>query len=293
MGMNTFRYHRWRERIGGDARPGAAGPGRRWSLRHGAERERNPLAAMYWRRRLVALALGLSVLAVIAWAFNGAIGGAATSGPSAASGSGAGGSGSGSGAGSGSGSGSGSGGARGSGAAQQQDLGGGGGGHGGVGGTGGSSASPGATSGPGDSSGSGSGQSGTTATPGPCPHGAVVLSLINAQPTYGPGELPQFTVDVVGTGRQTCSFNVGASRIALIIRSGSERVWSSADCVQGAGDLVTDLQRGVPTVLPISWNRQPSAPGCHAQSGSVPDGTYTATAADGWLQSNTITFRIT
>jgi len=283
--MNTFRYHRWRERIGGNAQPGDAGPGRRWNLRHRPERERNPLAAMYWRRRLVALALGLSVLAVIAWAFDGAIGGVAQSGPSAARGSGSG---------SGPGSGSGSGGARGTGAAQQQDPGGGGGGHGGVGGTaGGSSASPGATPSAGDSAGSGSGQSGTTATPGPCPHGAVVLSLINAQPTYGPGELPQFTVDVVGTGRQTCSFNVGASHIALIIRSGSQRVWSSADCVQGAGDLVTDLQRGVPTVLPISWNRQPSAPGCQAQSGSVPDGTYTATAADGWLQSNTITFRIT
>ena len=286
MGMNTFRYHRWRERIAGNARPGGVWPIRRWSLRHGADRERNPLAAMYWRRRLVALALGLSVLAVIAWAFNGAIGGAAPSGGQAASGSGAG---SGSGGG-----GSGSGGAgSGAGAGQQQDLGGGGsGGHGAVAAAG-SSASPRATPGSASSTGSGPSQPGTAATPGPCPHGAVVLSLINAQPTYGPGELPQFTVDVVGTGRQTCSFNVGASRIALIIRSGSQRVWSSADCVQGAGDLVTDLQRGVPTVLPISWNRQPSEPGCRAQSAPVPAGTYTATAADGWLQSNSVTFRIT
>jgi hypothetical protein len=286
MGMNTFRYHRWRERIEGNARPDGVSPIRRWSLRHGADRERNPLAAMYWRRRLVALALGLSVLAVIAWAFNGAIGGAAPSGGQAASGSGAG-------TGSG-GAGSGSGGAgSGAGAGQQQDLGGGGsGGHGAVA-AGGSSASPRATPGSASSTGAGSIQPGAAATPGPCPHGAVVLSLINAQPTYGPGELPQFTVDVVGTGRQTCSFNVGASRIALIIRSGSQRVWSSADCVQGAGDLVTDLQRGVPTVLPISWNRQPSAPGCRAQSAPVPAGTYTATAADGWLQSNSVTFRIT
>ncbi len=206
MGMNTFRYHRWRERIGGDARPGAAGPGRRWSLRHGAERERNPLAAMYWRRRLVALALGLSVLAVIAWAFNGAIGGAAPSGPSAASGSG---------------SGQGRARAQGPGQGQGREA------PGvaerrssrtwaaGAAATAGSAARRearrrrGPRPGAGDSSGSGSGQSGTTATPGPCPHGAVVLSLINAQPTYGPGELPQFTVDVVGTGRQTCSFNVG------------------------------------------------------------------------------------
>ncbi len=265
MGMNTFRYHRWRERIGGDLRPEGGWPARRWSLRRRADqrqagRERDPLAAMYWRRRLVALTVGLAVLAVIAWAFNGAIGGMATPGGSTATGSGSGSGGSGSGSGSG---GSGSG----AGAGQQQDLG------------GGSGTTPSASASP-------------QATPSACPHGDVVLSLINAQPTYGRGQLPQFTVDVVATGGPTCTFNVGASHIALVIRSGGERVWSSADCVQGAGDLVTDLQRGVPTVLPISWNRQPSAPGCRAQSGSVPDGIYTATAADGWLRSNTVTFRI-
>ena len=97
---------------------------------------------MYWRRRLVALALGLSVLAVIAWAFNGAIGGAAPSGASAASGSGAG-----YGLGpAGPGPVQGGAGARGAGAGQQQDLGGGSGGHGAVA-AGGSSASPRATPG--------------------------------------------------------------------------------------------------------------------------------------------------
>jgi hypothetical protein len=273
--MNTFRYHRWRERIGGEPSPEDGWPARRWSLRRWTDqrkagRERDPLAAMYWRRRLVALTVGLAVLAVIAWAFNGAIGGVAAPGGSTAagsgSGSGSGRSGSGSG-GSGPGSGGSGSGGSGSGAGQQQELG------------GGSGTSPSASASP-------------QVTPSACPHGDVVLSLINAQPTYGHGQLPQFTVDVVATGSPTCTFNVGASHIALVIRSGAERVWSSGDCVQGAGDLVTDLQRGVPTVLPISWNRQPSAPGCRAQSGSVPDGIYTATAADGWLRSNTVTFRI-
>jgi len=255
MGMNTFRYQRWRERIGGT--------GASWPARRRTGQERDPLAAMYWRRRLVALALGLSVLAVIAWAFNGAIGGGTPSGNSAASG--------GSGAG--------------NGAGQQQDLGG-----GGSAGVGTSSTSPSArTRGSASSS---PAPGGSSAIPGSCPHGAVVLSLINAQPSYGRHQLPQFTVDVVATGPQTCSFNVGASHIALIIRSGSQRIWNSADCVQGAGDLVTDLQRGVPTVLPISWNRQPSSPGCGAQPAPVAAGTYTATAVDGWLQSNTVTFRL-
>jgi hypothetical protein len=119
-----------------------------------------------------------------------------------------------------------------------------------------------------------------------------VVSLVPGQESYSPGELPQFSVDVVSTSRATCTFNVGASHVALVIRSGTVRVWSSADCVQGAGNLVSDLQRGVPTELSISWNRQASSPGCPATSEHMPAGTYTATVTDGWLTSNTISFRI-
>jgi hypothetical protein len=120
----------------------------------------------------------------------------------------------------------------------------------------------------------------------------VVLSLFASQDSYSAGELPQFTVDVVGTTPATCTFNVGASHVAVVIHSGAVRVWSSADCVQGAGDLVSDLDHGVPTVLPISWNRESSEPGCPASSGEMPTGTYSATVTDGWLRSNTVQFHI-
>lgn len=226
---------------------------------------RGPQAATYWRRRLVALLSGLAVLALITWAFTGALGG----------------------------------------------------------GNGSSAAQPGSTS-AGQHAGRGSGQgsghpaaaagpaAGGTATrahanaaphgrhgsraayghPRPCPAGSVVLSLFSSQQSYGAGALPQFSVDVVATARQTCTFNVGARHVALIIRAGSVRVWSSADCVQGTGNLTSDLQRGVPTVLPISWNRQASAPGCPAGTSRMPAGTYTATVSDGTLTSNAVTFRI-
>jgi hypothetical protein len=240
MGLNTLRNHRW----GTWKRP--------W---HSA-------AAVYWRRRVVALAIGLAVLALIAWAFAGAVGGGTTGG---ASGSGAGGAGQASGT--------------------DQDSGGqDGGGQGGGGQQDLAGASPGQASAVG-------GQQ-QSARPGACHHGDVVLSLFTAKQSYGAGQLPQFTVDVVGTGRPTCVFNVGASHIAVIVKAGSVRVWSSADCVQGAGDLDTNLQRGVPTVLPISWNRQASSPGCHGGGSQMPAGTYTATVRDGWLSSNQVTFRM-
>ncbi len=226
---------------------------------------RSPQAATYWRRRFVALLSGLAVLGLITWAFTGALGGG--------NGSSAGQPGSksaGQHAGRGSGQGSG----------QQAAA---------------AGPAAGGTATKAQANAAPHGRHGNRAAyghPRPCPAGSVVLSLFSSQESYGAGALPQFSVDVVATARQTCTFDVGARHVALIIRAGSVRVWSSADCVQGTGNLTSDLQRGVPTVLPISWNRQASAPGCPAGTSRMPAGTYTAAVSDGTLTSNPVTFRI-
>lgn len=152
-----------------------------------------------------------------------------------------------------------------------------------------SSQSP--TSGP-ASSGNGTRAPAAGSRPRSCSRGDVVLSLLASQPAYASPRLPQFSIDVVGTGQPTCTFNVGARHVALVIRSGSVRVWSSADCPRGSGSLVLDLQRGVPTTLSIAWNRQASSPGCTRPSPAMPAGTYSATVADGGLDSNPVTFRL-
>jgi hypothetical protein len=126
----------------------------------------------------------------------------------------------------------------------------------------------------------------------PCSRGDVVLSLFSSQDSYGPGQIPAFDVDVVSTSERTCTFNVGPKYLALVITSSGGRVWSSADCVAGQGSLLTDLVRGVPAVLPISWGRETSAPGCAMRSRRVPGGTYAAVASDGQLASATEEFRI-
>jgi hypothetical protein len=266
MGMNTLRDNRWSRlaqqglRIQWPGRPAASGQAR----------PRNPQAATYWRRRCVALLIGLALLALIAWAFSGAIGGGApagTSGGSAQSGAGQG-------------SGSGHGGSGQGGAAPA-----------GTGSRGGSAQG----SGTGPGSGKAAGKTGGGAAAAgsrPCHHGQVVLSLSSSQESYGAGQLPQFKVFIVSTARETCTFNAGAAHVALVIRDGPGRVWSSADCVQGSGDLILALQRGTPTELPISWNRQESSHGCPASSAQVPTGTYTATVSDGTLTSNSVTFKL-
>ncbi len=125
-----------------------------------------------------------------------------------------------------------------------------------------------------------------------CRPADVVLSLFSSQDSYGPGQLPVFDVDVVSTSPRTCTFNVGSRFLAVVVSSGGDRIWSSADCVAGAGSLVTDLIKGVPTVLPISWGRQTSAPGCFVPAAPVHAGTYRAAASDGRLVSRKEAFRI-
>jgi len=119
-----------------------------------------------------------------------------------------------------------------------------------------------------------------------------VISLFASQVSYPVHGRPVFDLDVVSTHSKTCTFNVGAAYLALVIKHGNTRVWSSADCPQGRKSLFTDLARGVPTMLSISWNRRTSSPGCKRASAAVPAGTYSATAVSGELASNKQAFRI-
>jgi len=119
-----------------------------------------------------------------------------------------------------------------------------------------------------------------------------VISLFASQISYAAHTRPVFDVDVVSTWGKTCTFNVGGAHLAVVIKAGSTRVWSSADCLQGRKSLFTDLVKGVPTTLSISWDRRASSPGCRRASSAVPAGLYWATASSGKLTSNKEIFRI-
>jgi hypothetical protein len=239
-------------------------------------------AATYWRRRFTALVICLAILAVIAWASQGALGLHLT-GATASAGSNSG--------------------AHGSHPATAPA------GTAGPAGpsTGDSpSASPSASPSPSDSTASHrhGKKPAADGKPGPCAGKEVVLSLFASQHSFpsqhssssqhgaGPHALPQFVVDVVSTSAATCKFNVGPKHLALVISIPSGPIWSSADCVKGHGSLVTDLHRGVPVTLPITWNRHRSAPGCTGTTPRVPAGRYSATAIDGQLTSNTERVRL-
>ena len=125
-----------------------------------------------------------------------------------------------------------------------------------------------------------------------CSWHAIVLSLSGAQVHFGSGQQPAFSLSVVSTQPTDCSFNVGPGHLAVVIKEGPARIWSSADCVNGTGSLVTALRRGVPTVVSIGWNRRTSSPGCGGPPRAVPAGTYTAYAVEGSIVSPPVTIRL-
>jgi hypothetical protein len=249
----------------------------------------------YWRRRFVALAVGLGVLSLIAWAFSGTLGASGAGGSTAADGAHAprgheGRATAGSG-------GAGSAGQRGaqplaSASATAEPS---------------ASAAPSSSAAPSDSPAAGAqAQDGGDATgqlaafapqratrpARACKAGNIVISLVVAQDSYGKGQLPEFDVEVVSTGTRTCGFNVGARRLSVVVRAHGKQLWASADCAAAHTRLATDLARGVPVIVPVSWNRQTSAAACQGDGKQAPAGSYTASASDGGAASNLVRFSL-
>lgn len=133
----------------------------------------------------------------------------------------------------------------------------------------------------------GAGAHGSTAA---CPRGSVVLSLFTTKYRYLAHQTPRFQLDVVSTAPRPCSFDVSARHVRLVIKAGGERqVWDSADCA-AAGHRLTRLTRGVPDVLPVSWDRKTTAASCRLPGKAAHPGTYTATARSGLLHSQSLIF---
>ncbi|HEX4060553.1 MAG TPA: hypothetical protein VHY58_05970 [Streptosporangiaceae bacterium] len=125
-----------------------------------------------------------------------------------------------------------------------------------------------------------------------CPGHDVVISLTANGDSFGVGGHPEFTVDVVSTAGKTCAFNIGAKYLTAVVESGGVREWGSADCYHGAGSQVAMLHRGVPVRRKFSWDRMLSSPGCHLAPTHARPGTYTATVSDAGVHSRTVVFTL-
>ncbi|WP_424536734.1 hypothetical protein ACOZ38_43935 [Sphaerisporangium viridialbum] len=132
-----------------------------------------------------------------------------------------------------------------------------------------------------------------TRRPGdPCQKPDLVLSLRGESEIYSGKGTPRFLLTVVNIGRLDCTVDVGPRAVEVRITSGSDRVWSTADCVSGDGSDMRRLRRGVPHVRMVDWDRHRSAPDCRSARPKAHDGTYVATARLESLKSSKVIFHL-
>lgn len=126
----------------------------------------------------------------------------------------------------------------------------------------------------------------------PCEQGQLVLSMQGRQEVYAGGALPNFLITLVNTGPVMCTADVGARTMEILITSGKDRVWSTSDCVSGDGSELRRLERGIPYVRSLDWDRRRSGQNCGGKRAEALPGTYVAVVRTGKLKSPKTVFHL-
>lgn len=123
-----------------------------------------------------------------------------------------------------------------------------------------------------------------------CAASAVELVPVVDKQVFAPTELPQISMSVTNTGSSDCVINLGSGQQKLVVTSGEEQWWSSADCQVDPTDQDVTLTAGQTLSTPaIAWDRTRSTTDtCDADSRqAVPAGgaTYRLTVSVGDVTS--------
>lgn len=123
-----------------------------------------------------------------------------------------------------------------------------------------------------------------------CAPAAIDLVPVVDKQVFAPTELPQISMSVTNAGSSDCVINLGSGQQKLVVTSGEEQWWSSADCQVDPTDQDVTLTAGQTLSTPaIAWDRTRSTPDtCDADTRqSVPAGgaTYRLSVSVGDITS--------
>ncbi|MBD8042304.1 hypothetical protein H9638_00615 [Arthrobacter sp. Sa2BUA2] len=125
-----------------------------------------------------------------------------------------------------------------------------------------------------------------------CPAASVKVAASTDAPAYPAGSNPLLTLSVTNTGTAPCEINVGTNQMEFIVTSGSDRIFSSADCQDGGADLMKEFAAGATEKANFTWERLRSAPGCGAVASNPNPGWYVFTARLGEVTSEKAVFQL-
>lgn len=120
-----------------------------------------------------------------------------------------------------------------------------------------------------------------------CDADDVVVGMTPDATVFTGKQHPRFALSVVNTGRRTCAFDVGPKALVFRISSGSDRVWSSDECVDHPAANLQVLKRGVPYLATLDWDRRR----CDGDKRAAP-GTYVIAMSAPGIRTHREVFRL-
>lgn len=110
--------------------------------------------------------------------------------------------------------------------------------------------------------------------------------------TYKVGDTAQIGMTITNGGAQACRMDVGSAALTILVKSGSDQVWSSDDCQTDSQSNVVSLEPGQAMESSVPWATERSGPGCKTGFAKLRPGTYQVVAKAGDLESAPLTLTL-
>lgn len=132
-----------------------------------------------------------------------------------------------------------------------------------------------------------------TGPPAPvdCTPADIQISLAADAAGYRVGRTATFTIGITHTGTLPCTLDAGNVERELVITSGEDRIFSSADC-DTAGSKPLLLAPGDEYPGTVAWSTNRSAPGCPGGLPVLGAGSYQAVVTAGTVTSPPVAFTV-
>jgi hypothetical protein len=110
-----------------------------------------------------------------------------------------------------------------------------------------------------------------------CAAGDLAVTIVPSAASFAAGVSPTFTLTITSNGAAPCLVDAGDTHRAIVITSGTDRIWSNQDCAPANADARTLLLAPKQTdTTQLAWNRVRSAAGCPEGLPAPGAGTYVA-----------------
>ena len=112
------------------------------------------------------------------------------------------------------------------------------------------------------------------ANPVGCLQSAVSMQLGLSESQVNAGSRVQVPVTITNTGEVPCLLDVGNDSLTMVITSGDDTIWTTAQCPAGNAERRILLPAGGVEETAISWSGRRSAADCPRDTNAARAGTY-------------------